>query len=48
MWASDFPHADSTFPESRKVVDENFAGVPAEVTRKIVYENARRLYRMEL
>ncbi|MBI3249495.1 MAG: amidohydrolase [Deltaproteobacteria bacterium] len=44
MWASDFPHADSTFPHSLKVIEENFAGVPAEVTRNIVFENAKRLY----
>src|SRR5215472_18225931 len=40
MWASDFPHADSTFPNSIKTIGENFAGVPAEVTRKIVFANA--------
>ena len=44
MWASDFPHADSTFPNSLKVIDENFAGVPVDVTRNIVFENAKRLY----
>jgi hypothetical protein len=31
-----------------KVIEENFAGVPAEVTRKITFENANRLYNMEL
>ena len=46
MWASDFPHADSTFPESQKVIRENFSGVPDEVTRRIVFENANRLYRL--
>ena len=44
MWASDFPHADSTFPDSRRVVAENFATVPDEVTRKIVHDTAARLY----
>jgi len=48
MWASDFPHADSTFPNSLKVIDENFAGVPEKVTRNIVFENANRLYDMGL
>ena len=48
MWASDFPHADSTFPLSLKVIEENFAGVPAEVTRQIVFDNANRLYRIGL
>lgn len=44
MWASDFPHSDSTWPDSRKVIQRDFAGVPDEVTRKIVFENAARLY----
>jgi predicted TIM-barrel fold metal-dependent hydrolase len=44
MWASDFPHTDSTWPESRKVVERDFAGVPEDVTRKIVFENAAHLY----
>jgi predicted TIM-barrel fold metal-dependent hydrolase len=48
MWASEFPHADSTFPNSLKVIDENFAGVPEGVTRSIVFENANRLYNMGL
>ena len=44
MWASDFPHRASTWPRSRAVIEQNFAGIPAEVKRKITYENARRLY----
>ncbi len=48
MWASDFPHADSTWPHSRQVIEKDFAGVPPEVTRKIVCENAARLYRIDL
>jgi uncharacterized protein len=48
MWASDFPHADSTFPHSMKVIEENFSGVPAAITRKIVFETANRLYNMDL
>jgi predicted TIM-barrel fold metal-dependent hydrolase len=48
MWASDFPHADSTFPHSRKVIAGNFAEVPEQVTRKIVYQNACQLYGINL
>jgi predicted TIM-barrel fold metal-dependent hydrolase len=44
MWASDFPHADSTFPHSREVIASNFASVPDRVTAKIVRDNASRLY----
>jgi uncharacterized protein len=48
MWASDFPHSDSTFPNSLKVIEQNFAEVPANVTQKIVFENANRLYNLGL
>ncbi len=48
MWASDFPHTDSTFPESHAWIEKNFAGVPDAVRRKIVYDNAVELYGMQL
>ena len=44
MWASDFPHTDSTWPNSLAVIKEEFAGVPEDVTRKIVCDNAVTLY----
>jgi predicted TIM-barrel fold metal-dependent hydrolase len=48
MWASDFPHSDSTFPESRAWIEKNFTGVPEGVRRKIVCQNAVALYGMQL
>jgi predicted TIM-barrel fold metal-dependent hydrolase len=48
MWASDFPHTDSTWPNSLKVIEQDFEGVPADVKRKIVFENAAKLYNIEL
>ncbi len=47
MWASDFPHTDSTWPESQTVIEKDFANVPERVTQKIVADNAIKLYRME-
>ncbi len=44
MWASDFPHSDSTWPHSREVVERDFAGVPEEDVRKIVRDNCAELY----
>ncbi|MGH8014547.1 MAG: amidohydrolase family protein [Candidatus Binataceae bacterium] len=44
MWASDFPHTDPTWPQSHQVVEREFAEVPEEVKRKIVFENAAALY----
>jgi predicted TIM-barrel fold metal-dependent hydrolase len=48
MWASDFPHTDSTWPHSRTVIEKDFEGVPETVKRKITCDNAAKLYRIEL
>ena len=47
MWASDYPHDDSTFPESREVIDKLFEGVPEEDRHKIVYANAARVFGLD-
>jgi predicted TIM-barrel fold metal-dependent hydrolase len=47
MWASDFPHSDSTWPNSMQVIAKELAGVPTDVTRKIVCGNAMKLYRID-
>jgi predicted TIM-barrel fold metal-dependent hydrolase len=48
MWASDFPHTDSTWPNSLKVIEQEFRGVPESVKRKIVCDNAAKLYHIDL
>jgi predicted TIM-barrel fold metal-dependent hydrolase len=48
MWASDFPHTDSTWPNSLKVIERDFEGVPAAVKQKIVCDNAAKLYHIDL
>ena len=30
MWGSDYPHSESTFPQSRKILAEILEGVPDE------------------
>jgi predicted TIM-barrel fold metal-dependent hydrolase len=46
LWASDYPHVDSTWPHSRSAIGRAFDGVSVEIVRKIVCENAARLYRI--
>lgn len=48
MWASDFPHTDSTWPNSLKVIEQEFRGVPEGVKRKIICDNAAKLYHIDL
>jgi predicted TIM-barrel fold metal-dependent hydrolase len=46
MWASDYPHPDSTFPHSRRAIEETFRDLDPAVTAKIVAETCGRLYRL--
>ena len=48
MWASDFPHTDSTWPNSLKVIKQDFEGVPEDITRKIICDNAVKLYNIDI
>jgi uncharacterized protein len=44
MWASDYPHTDSTFPESRQAIEAALGALPAPDRRRIVATNCARLY----
>lgn len=44
MWASDYPHADSTWPESQSAIEANFKDVAPAARRRILCDNARELY----
>ncbi len=44
MWSTDYPHQASTFPHSQEFIARAFQGIPDKDKRKIVYENAAKLY----
>ena len=44
MWASDYPHPDSTWPRSREVVEDETARLPAAIKQGIIRDNAKALY----
>ena len=44
MWSSDYPHSASTWPKSREVVARDFDGLPGQERRKIVRDNALKLF----
>jgi len=44
MWASDYPHTDSTFQNSRDAIEETLGPLPAADRRKITATNCARLY----
>jgi predicted TIM-barrel fold metal-dependent hydrolase len=47
MWESDFPHVTSYYPRSWEVIERVLDGVPMEDRRKMLYENALRVYQLE-
>jgi predicted TIM-barrel fold metal-dependent hydrolase len=44
MWGSDFPHPDGIWPDSQEYLERELGDLPAATRRKIVCENAARLY----
>jgi len=45
LFESDYPHSDSNWPHTRKLLEDALADVPDDEARKIVETNARTLYR---
>jgi predicted TIM-barrel fold metal-dependent hydrolase len=48
MVETDYPHYDSTWPESQAMIRSEMEGLPGEIVRKVCYENAASLYRFGL
>ena len=47
IWATDFPHQESEYPHSHRVIDKNFAGVPADETFQMVAGNVMTFFHLE-
>jgi len=45
---SDYPHADSTWPDTQRRAEQGLAGLPDDVVRKVTWQNASRLLRHEV
>ena len=46
MWAADFPHQESDWPNSDKVMAHNFHDVPADEVQKMTVDNAQRFFKI--
>jgi len=47
LWGSDFPHSVTSFPRTREWLREMFDGVPEELRRRILVENACRFFGLD-
>jgi predicted TIM-barrel fold metal-dependent hydrolase len=48
MWSNDYPHGNSTWPESRKYIERDLGHLPAEIQKKLLCANVAKLYDMEI
>ena len=46
MWSTDYPHPACTWPDSRQVIEKQFAGLPAEERRLLLSGNAERVWNL--
>ena len=48
MWSNDYPHGNSTWPESRKYIERNLGHLPEEIRVKLLCANVAKLYDIEI
>jgi predicted TIM-barrel fold metal-dependent hydrolase len=44
MWSNDFPHGNTTWPNSRQIIARDLANLPEDVRAKLLRENVTKLY----
>ncbi len=47
MWSSDFPHSETTYPNSLRFIETDFEGIPEEDVREIVGGRAAKLFHFD-
>jgi predicted TIM-barrel fold metal-dependent hydrolase len=46
LWASDYPHGNSTWPKSEEYIEWQFGDIPAEERQMMIHDNVANLYGM--
>jgi predicted TIM-barrel fold metal-dependent hydrolase len=47
MWANDFPHSDSTWPWSQKLLQEQLTHMSEAEKNLILHDNVAKLYKLD-
>ncbi len=47
MWSTDYPHNNSNWPDSQRFLEYELKNIPAEEKRKILRDNALKMYRLD-
>jgi predicted TIM-barrel fold metal-dependent hydrolase len=48
MWSNDYPHQNSTWPNSREVINRDMGSLPAADRKKLLFSNVEKLYNLKL
>jgi predicted TIM-barrel fold metal-dependent hydrolase len=48
LWATDYPHPDSIWPNSKKVIERTMSGIDPALVKKITHDNAAKLYGLDV
>jgi predicted TIM-barrel fold metal-dependent hydrolase len=48
MWSNDYPHGNSTWPNSRRFIERNLGHLPADVKRKLLCTNVAKLFQIDI
>jgi predicted TIM-barrel fold metal-dependent hydrolase len=48
LWQSEFPRSTSTYPETARMIENNFAEVPVQERELILWRNSARLYKLSI
>jgi predicted TIM-barrel fold metal-dependent hydrolase len=48
MWSNDFPHPNSTWPDSAKVIERDLGALQPDALEKVLHGNCARLYNIDL
>jgi predicted TIM-barrel fold metal-dependent hydrolase len=48
MWSNDYPHGNSTWPNSRQVIARDLGHLPADVREKVLSQNVAKLYGLKV
>lgn len=47
LWATDYPHPDSIWPNSRQTIENTMGHLPPETIKKLTHDNAAKLYGLD-
>jgi predicted TIM-barrel fold metal-dependent hydrolase len=48
MWSNDYPHQNSTWPNSRRFIERNIGHLPEARQRKLLCDNAAKLFSLDV